>query len=58
MARAQNTRCRLLELPGELKNHIYRYTLVQQSGIRVHPKGFEGPGLLRACKEIRREVRA
>ncbi|KAF2161601.1 hypothetical protein M409DRAFT_27996 [Zasmidium cellare ATCC 36951] len=54
--------CRLWKLPGELRNRIYRYVLIQQedatgdSMVNVEANGYDRPGLLSTCKEIRREA--
>ena len=48
-----------LTLPGELRNRIYRFILVQPPGERVQlrvPSDFTGPGLLTTCKQIRVEA--
>lgn len=55
---AMQTPCRLLSLPGELKNRIYRLVLVksEDNPIVVTSTGYDrGGGLLQTCKEVRRE---
>lgn len=46
---------RLLDLPAELKNNIYRFTLVEDGDINIPADGPlpVEPGLLRTCFEIR-----
>ncbi|KAF2161664.1 hypothetical protein M409DRAFT_59044 [Zasmidium cellare ATCC 36951] len=51
---------RLLALVPELRNRIYRYTLVEPTPIRVGvdaPLPTE-PGMLRVCRQIRAEAKA
>lgn len=50
---------RFLDLPGELKNRIYRLVLVRPEGevVDVNSTGYDrGGGLLGTCKEIRSEA--
>ena len=47
--------CRLLELPAELRNRIYRCTLVKPRTL-VNATTFSQPGLLRTCQQIRAEA--
>lgn len=47
---------RLMALPGELRNMIYRHVLVEQGRIVVRSTGPGQPGLLAACKAIRKEA--
>jgi hypothetical protein len=50
----------LLELPGELRNRIYRLCLVSEDAepIAVISTSFPEPPLLSTCKEIREEASA
>ncbi|KAK4496543.1 hypothetical protein PRZ48_012523 [Zasmidium cellare] len=51
--------CRLLALPGELKNRIYRLVLVQpeDTPIIITSTGYHrGGGLLQTCEQVRREA--
>lgn len=47
---------RLLRLPAELRNVIYRYVLVQVDPIDIANDGHQEPALLTTCKEIRQEA--
>ncbi|KAK4611195.1 uncharacterized protein CLAFUR5_13878 [Fulvia fulva] len=47
---------RLLGVPGELRNRIYRYVLLQESPIIVTDTGFDRPGLMSTCKAVRTET--
>lgn len=49
-------KCHLLELPGELRNRIYRFALVNEGVIIVTAAGPSEPALLRCNKEIRQEA--
>ena len=56
-------RCRLLELPAELRNQIYELVLTQNLRCRRDPPpgtgvSLPGPGLLRTCKMIYQEALA
>ncbi|KAK4613692.1 hypothetical protein CLAFUW4_09170 [Fulvia fulva] len=57
-ATSQNSKCHLLELPAELRNRIYRYSLLEdrQSGIDIYPQTFAQPPLIRTCNQIRAEA--
>lgn len=46
----------LLGIPPELRNHIYRYALVQDSGIQVSAQERLQPALLRTCRQTRKEA--
>ncbi|KAM0715308.1 hypothetical protein Q7P37_008806 [Cladosporium fusiforme] len=48
----------LFKLPSELRNHVYNYALAAEDGvIRITRKeGIPEPGLLTACKFIRKEA--
>lgn len=51
-------RCRLLELPGELKNDIYRLVVItstEDNTIDVTSSGYARSALLQTCKEIHDE---
>ena len=51
------TVCRFLELPGEIRNRIYRHLLVQDTLLVVDEEdGITEPALLRASSQIRREA--
>ena len=45
----------LLRLPGELRNKIYEYVLVEDYPIDVFPGMTQPPALLATCKTIRNE---
>lgn len=50
--------CRLLDLPAELKNEIYRLVVVtsdKEHPIEVTARGFERSALFLTCKEVREE---
>lgn len=47
---------RLLRLPAELRNEIYRYTVIDDSAIIIDVHGFREPHLFMACKEVRKEA--
>lgn len=50
--------CRLLELPGEIRNRIYRLVLVishDRHLIAVTPSGYDRSGLVQTCKQIQAE---
>ena len=48
---------KLLELPGELRNRIYRYTLLNndEAVVEIDHNGIPEPALLLTCKKTRRE---
>lgn len=46
----------LFKLPGELRNRIYRLSLLEQSRIQVTPAGLGEPGLLLSCHQARNEA--
>jgi hypothetical protein len=52
------TSCRLLSLPGELRNRIYRYALHSERGIEIDKVRWSThqPPLLKTCKTIRAEA--
>ncbi|KAK3686675.1 hypothetical protein LTR37_019606 [Vermiconidia calcicola] len=54
----QRKTCRLLALPGELRNKIWRYTLVEPVKINVTTTGPGDPAVIRTCKSVRNEARA
>ncbi|KAK3706704.1 hypothetical protein LTR37_012548, partial [Vermiconidia calcicola] len=45
----------LLELPGELRNRIYGYVLVDDI-IKLDSTGHTEPELLHTCKQVRKEA--
>ncbi|KAK4610579.1 hypothetical protein CLAFUW4_14140 [Fulvia fulva] len=51
-------KCRLLSLPAEMENKIYRYTLTTPEDIEIRSAADlpVGPGLLRTCRQIRPEA--
>jgi hypothetical protein len=50
-----NTHCALLELPVELRDRIYRYSLLKKEKIDITTQ-FEQPALLQSCRQIRSET--
>lgn len=52
----QRKGCHLLNLPGELRNQIFDFAVVEPSAIRVTSKGLDQPALLKTCRQIRREA--
>ena len=52
----QRKRCHLLNLPGELRNRIYEFAVVQESELTITAKGPGQPALLSTCRKIRREA--
>lgn len=46
--------CRLLKLPSELRNHIYRLVLHRDNTILIDSTGYQRDGLLSTCKKVRR----
>ena len=55
-SKAQTNSCKLLELPAELRNRIYRFTLCNAAPIQFPRNGLEQPALVRTCKQIRSEA--
>ena len=53
-----STCCRLLELPAELRNRIYREVLITGGCIDVTRESISQPPLLRACRQIRAEAKS
>ena len=60
-----SSRCRLLELPAELRLHIYELVLTEQSPIDVELTNYRGfyparapvqPPLARSCRTVRQEA--
>ncbi|EME84624.1 uncharacterized protein MYCFIDRAFT_195623 [Pseudocercospora fijiensis CIRAD86] len=51
-------KCRLLTLPGELRNRIYRLVLLTANNekISISSTGFSRPALTRVNKQVRRET--
>ncbi|KAI5361512.1 hypothetical protein Slin15195_G126270 [Septoria linicola] len=47
--------CYFMELPGELRNRIYRFVLLQPEDIPVTSSGYERPSVLATSKTIRSE---
>lgn len=56
MAAGTPPTCRLLQLPGELRNKIYRYALITNSRIQLALTHFDEPGILQTCRTIRQET--
>lgn len=56
MSETPSTSSRLLKLPAELRNRIYRLTFVQDHIILVTRQKFIEPHLLYVCKDIRHEA--
>ncbi|CAK4034157.1 Hypothetical predicted protein [Lecanosticta acicola] len=52
-------KCKLLELPAELRNDIYRLVLVPEddAAVDIDANGYDRPGLLSTCKQIYYEAR-
>lgn len=50
------TRCAFLELPAELRNRIYRLTLLSNDRIEIRTPSLQEPGVLAACRQIRTEA--
>ena len=54
---ASDSDSRLLSLPAELRNRIYRLVLLRRRPTRVKKSGFsQGSGILATCKQIRHEA--
>lgn len=51
----ESKKCHLLDLPGDLRNRIYRFVLVSGEEIEVESTGPGEPALLRTCKTTREE---
>lgn len=49
-------RASLLGIPGELRNTIYRYALLEDQLVKLSPQNHQLPGLLRTCSQIRDEA--
>ncbi|KAK5124415.1 hypothetical protein LTR85_001632 [Meristemomyces frigidus] len=47
----------LLSLPGELRNHIYRFALLSPSRIPIGSDTLAQPSLLHACHQVRKEAK-
>lgn len=52
----ENSTSPLLNLPGELRNMIYRYALLDENPIPVTMQGYDRSSLLGTCRRIRRET--
>ena len=52
----ESNTCRILALPAELRNEIYRYAIIEDGQIEVTLEGPGEPELLRTCGEIRQEA--
>lgn len=50
--------CRLMMLPGELRNQIYRHVLCGNENLRVGGSGYKRPTFMLCCRQIRRETLA
>jgi hypothetical protein len=48
--------CHLLKLAAELRNSIWRYSVVAEEETAITPDGFAVPSLLSTCHEIRNEA--
>lgn len=48
--------CKLLSMPAEMRNRIYRLALLDPQEISVSAAGVPEPGFMRACKQIRQET--
>jgi hypothetical protein len=46
----------MFKLPGELRNHIYRYALVAPAQIEITKNNWQQPALLQVCHQIRTEA--
>ena len=47
---------RLMTIPGELRNRIYRYALLKDKKLKVTAAGYERSPLFLVCKAVREEV--
>lgn len=58
VATPANSSCRLLSLPGELRNRIYSFALVGTKNIEIDAARWSThqPALLKTCKQIRSEA--
>lgn len=56
MSRPNEGHCALLELPAELRVHIYELVLVFELPVNVTRQVFKEPPLLTACHQIRSET--
>lgn len=54
--KVRQPRCRLLELPAELRVRIYEDALLQEDRVEITKRSFAQPGLLRTCRQIRHEA--
>lgn len=54
-----NANVALLKLPAEIRNHIYQLTLLEDQPIKVQSgdNAFPHPGILTACKQLRKETK-
>ena len=54
--RENTPRCRLFELPAELRIRIYEDALIEEEDVEVSPTKFAPPGLLSTNRQIRHET--
>ncbi|KAK4963697.1 hypothetical protein LTR10_001328 [Elasticomyces elasticus] len=52
----QRKNCHLFKIPGEIRNQIYEYALLEPKKIKIKPTGPGEPPLLRVSKRIRDEA--
>ena len=46
----------MLDLPGEIRNRIYRHAVTYTTPVVVDAQGVYEPALLRSCSQVRREA--
>ncbi|KAK3626925.1 hypothetical protein LTR56_019552 [Elasticomyces elasticus] len=56
MAASTSSGSRLLDMPPELRSHIYRMAIIHNQPIVVSTQGYNIPPLLSVCKQIRHEA--
>ena len=56
MAAATASPFRLLELPAELRNQIYRYAVVEQDWVHLNDHNSSEAAVLQTCRQIRSEA--
>jgi hypothetical protein len=52
----KQSQSKLLTIPGEIRNQIYRHVIVSDSKIRITNTPIPEPALLKTCSTIRRET--